>query len=112
AREDLAGQEVSAANSRHSRLSFCCSWWPHRLGLCYVVRLCLLDAFFWARRRSKLFSNCLESHVERRDDEDADQRGQYHAAEDWRADIAARQLRGADSDHQRQEAKNKSERCH
>src|SRR5262249_60363770 len=86
AREDLAGQEVSAANSRHSRLSFCCSWWPHRLGLCYVVRLCLLDAFFWARRRSGLFSNCLESHVERRGDEEGHQRRPNNSPKELRTD--------------------------
>src|SRR6516165_2556833 len=94
-RGTLRDQKSSAA------LSFCRRRRPYLLGFDCAVGLDFFGTFLWARRRPELFSNCLESHIERRDGEDTDQRGQYHAAENGGADIAPRELRGADSNHQR-----------
>src|SRR5262249_59606237 len=77
-------------------LSFCRRWRSYLLGrLYFAVGLDFFGTFLWARRRPDLFSNCLESHIERRDGGDADQRGQNHSPEDWRARISPRHGRGA-----------------
>ena len=46
----------------------------------------------WPRARPQPLANGLEDDVERRDREDADERGQDHAAEHRRADVASREL--------------------
>src|SRR6516164_1114408 len=102
----LRDQKSSAA------LSFCRGRRPYLLGVYCAVGLDFFGTFLGARRRPELFSNCLESHIERRDGEDADQRGEYHAAEDWRADIAPRELRGADSHYQWQQTEDEGQRRH
>src|SRR5580704_6391502 len=47
-------------------------------------------------RRSDPFANRLEGHIKRRDDEDADERGEDHAAEHRGPDVASRELRSTD----------------
>src|SRR3979490_2067172 len=65
-----------------------------------------------SRRWPQPLANGLEHDVKRRDRENPDERCQYHAAEHRRADVEARQLRGAGGDGQRKKAKDEGERRH
>ena len=65
-----------------------------------------------SRRWPQPLANGLEHDVKRRDRENPDERCQYHAAEHRRADVAARQLRGAGGDDQRKKVKDEGEGRH
>src|SRR5262245_42996726 len=96
----------------HETFSFCRRWWPYLPRLRRAVWTDFLGTLLGARRGPESFPHRLERHVERRDDENADERRQDHAAEDGSADIAPRELRGADSHDQRQQTKDEGQGRH